>query len=256
MVRNRGRKIGRKRVRYSRRKVPSNKTLNEKIKRIQNDEEVKQRISSRSNINIRDNVVDTNTNFNLILLNDSVDQGVSVAARIGDIVRWTSCKMRMRLTTSGAQIGSSLVRAMVIWDRQPNEHILGDVASTTVGILGQPSGPLWENDANSYVFAPYNPYTCGGKGTRYKVLYDKVINLTPKVIQDVNGEVVTTSVVPVKAFKKVNIKLNNKTKYTRGEATGLISNMMTGALYLVLISDVTANFPTGYVQWKISYKDE
>jgi len=252
----RARKTYRKRKTYNRKKYPTTKKLAQKIKKIENDQEVKNRSDLVTAMGIGPTVSVSTTNY--ILLNASLDQGTAVPDRIGDEVRITSVSVIMRLTTDVDELKTTNIRCLVFWDRQTNGKSFGfDGTDPTLGQFG----PFITPSTASFVYAHYNPYMCGGRTTRYKILYDKYISLNPSVVADFdesNGEV--KKIIQSVRVKKFKVKVNKKVKYLRGgDGTGNLDQIMSGSLWLVLLSDPTSptsNLPLGMVSYKLNYKDE
>lgn len=235
------------RKRNYKKKYPSTKNLDRRIKKIEADKEIKNRDSLITSMTLLGDVTAASTNWTL--LNDSLDQGTKVPDRIGDEVRITSVSLRIRLSTDVDEVKTTLVRCMVFWDRQANGLPFGyNGTDPTLGTFG----PLIPSGA-SYVYNHYNPYLCGGRTTRYKMLYDKTFTLQP---QGFNSDG-TKSYQVVKLIKK-KIKVNKIMKYKRGgDGTGNLDQIMSGALWLVLVADPTSSTtaPLAMTSYRLNYAD-
>lgn len=250
----------RKGVYARRRKVrkvgPTTKVLAKKIKKIENDQELKQRLDVYSGMTLTpDASLAANSNYKLI--NDSLDQGTGVTDRIGDQVRITSAMLRIRVTTDKDSLTTSLIRCLVFWDKQANGAAYG--YDGTNPNLGSNLGPLITPASSvSYVYAHYNPYTCGGRATRYKILYDKIWTVNPQTINDFDEANGNTKAVNLAVIQKnLKIKVNKKMQFKRGIATGNLADIQTGALWCVMVSDSTANQePSALISFKLNYKDQ
>ena len=259
-----GRKRSYRKKRYTKRKYPSNKKLDKRIKKIEADQEVKQRNGTKTAISIVDTPVLNAgaSGGNAFLLNESIDQGVEVAARIGERIRITSINLRMRIFSNVNRLNTTLIRCMIFWDRQTNGFPFGSVDGVT-GDLASGRGPLIApDDSVSLLYAHYNPYTCGGRTTRYKMLYDKVFTLTPKmaltyVISAEDSDITdTTQAVQTTMYKKLKLKINKSVQYRRGTNAGTLADIMTGSLWMILLQDEASLPSGGLLNYKINFKDE
>lgn len=159
----------------------------------------------------------------LLLLN-GLSQGTSSITRIGQQVTWKSFHLKFYL--DGRSINSSTpntydwtshVRIMVIWDVQPNgaTPIASDVldnAATSVALVSS------LNKAN---------------GARFRILFDRRYHVqhtwyttTPTLTLGQPGSI----------YDEVYLKMNQITHYAN-TSTGLVSDIKTGALWLMAISD-------------------
>jgi len=235
---------------------PTTKVLAQKIKKIEGDQELKQRQGVYTGMTLTpDASAVANTNYALI--NDSLDQGTGVTDRIGDQVRITSAMLRLRITTDKDSLTSTLVRCIVFWDKQANGAVYG--YDGTNPNLGANLGPLLTPDSGvSMVYAHYNPYTCGGRATRYKILYDKIWTINPQTINNfvpATGVTTTTNLAVIQ--KNLKIKVSKKMQFKRGNTTGYITDIQTGALWCVMVSDsIAGQQPSALISFKLNYKDQ
>lgn len=240
-----------------RKKSTSTRTLAKKVRKIQNDQEVKQYQGVYTGITVYPDVGYGSGNW--LFMNGSLDQGGAVTDRIGDALRLTSLMMKIRVTSDVDSLKTSLVRCMVFVDKQPNSHPFGSTDGTTPQ-LGNGYGPLITPDGSvNFLYAHYNPYTCGGRATRYKILYDKVWRLEPKIVDSsiiASSVTDTIGVVQSVLYKPLKIKLNKKVMYRRGVSTGTLADISTNVVWVVLISDSsTGEQPTALVSYKLNFKD-
>lgn len=227
-----------RRSRYTN-KYPTNKSLNQKVKKIQDMIELKF-VDSYFNNDVG------NTGSDFLLLN-GLASGTGASQREGNEITATSLQIRGAVTMSPEQTDPVLVRMIVFWDRQANG---ANPVTTTVS---PDTGSLLDGTVISDVI--YMPFSYQQQD-RYRILYDKTIQLNPKVIflaDYTAGD--TQQLVPVTQYFKKKIKLGRKTKYDTTAASGLIDNISTNSLFVVFYSDTAANSPLMQFGARMYFKD-
>lgn len=156
-----------------------------------------------------------NTTGSVTLLNGCAT-GTDMTERIGRMVKTVSVQVRGYITTdaaSDATVGQ-LARVMVVEDSQTN-----GVAPTITDIL---------QTATSLSFMNLN------NRERFKVHYDLIVNIGPRVVTATQAVAGDKSTEVVNWYKKVNIPVTF-------EGTGATSaSISSGGLYLVTIGNVAA----------------
>jgi len=209
---------GRKRVqrkkvnRRYKAKVPSNKSLNQKIHKIQNMIELKKNDAALA-------LTQIGTGGTVFQDFCFLGQGTGEVGRIGTQISPTSLQFRCSITASSAVLNATRVRMIVFWDRQPNG------AAPTIFDSGI-SGLLDQSTITNDIQTPYNYDMI----KRFTVLYDKVITLNPQVLAS-GG----TTVLPMGKFLKKKIKLSRQIKYN-GSGTS-IAALNTNALCIAWMCD-------------------
>lgn len=223
-----------------RKSVPRISTLNKKIKRIENQIELK--FTQILFNDVVDNVGD------LVLLN-GLAEGVSQQQRVGDEVHMTSVQYRGQIVTNSANVGGPVfVRMIVFWDRQANG------AAPTIAASSGTTGTdalLDSQTSTDLTIAPYMYST----QDRFRVLYDKRWCLNPILASyDASGALIETYEIGMQFKKKV--KLNRRVKYeaTPGGTAG-IADIATNSLYALFVSSEAANGPTVNTVFRAYYKD-
>lgn len=204
-------------------KNPSSKTLNKKIKKIQKLQELKY-------VDTYFNDTVDNTGSDAALLN-SLQNGDGPNQREGNEVYFTSLQMRGSITVDPEWLQPTIVRLLVIWDRQAN----GGVPVVTSALPG--AGLLANNIVTDLTESPFT-YE---QQERYRVIYDKRFVLNPQMAQTTASGAVTT-VFPVSVLFKKKIKLSRTTKWTINGAG--ITTINSNSLFFIAIS----NQPTGLVE--------
>lgn len=217
-----------------RRKVPTNRTLNQKIKKIQSREELKHRDTLISQ------TVD-GTGSTLALLN-GVPQSAGAETditRVGNDITATSIQWRLRYNNVAAQLGSVTMRMLVFWDQQPNG------AAPTAATL------LDGTTVTSLTLAPYHR----DYQKRYKILHDSVVTITPQAVQAFTPATgATTALVPQIVYRHAKRQLARTVKYIGNGAT--VASIGTNSLYAMWISNVAADLPTVTAGFRLYFKDD
>lgn len=228
-------------VEIVRKPVPRISTLNRKIKKIQDSRELK--------------YFDTlfigavNSTGSLHLVN-GIPAGTTQITRIGAEIDATSVQFRFAIDTDSTNItGTQRIRMILFWDRQANgaaPALAGDPLLATGG------GALLNNAVVTDLV--YSPYQYENQ-ERFRVLYDKTFQLSPKIWQEHDNSTPTaiTEVYPIGMTSKRKIKLGRKVRYDA--TTGSITTINTNSLYMAFVSSESANAPTVYCGFRFYFKD-
>lgn len=252
--------------------APSNYQLNKKIKKMQQQAELKYSDSLTDLIITNDpNEALSKQNF---LLNDIAIGPSQLNNRIGAEVRNTSIQYRGNIyiqhlnhlipppgNLDTYDYGKPMVRMIVYWDSSPNgqgHDIFGSPA-----LAGSES--LLDNGmAGENIFCPYNMSTVGAG--RFKILKDKTYTFNrdqPLVSLDPTTAPSTTTWYNTfpNMFIQGKIKLSRVTTYTGPTAS--INAISTNALYVLFISNYNGTqaakprlYMSGEVQWRLFFKDD
>lgn len=220
------------------RKVPTNKSLNRKIKRIQNDIELKYRdVYSAS--------TDITTTAALTLLN-GLSQGDTTITRTGGQVRLTSVHIKGTVTADPANLSSDQYRMMLVWDGQTNG------AAPTLS--GNVTSILDVTTITDPLIAPYN-YSAMD---RFKILMDKRVIINRRVVADNDPATGATTEYQaiVKPFNK-KFKLGRIVRYAVNSSTGTITDISTNSLYFIVVGNVAPASVNPSIQFssRIYFKD-
>lgn len=206
-----------------RKRAPTNRTLNKKIKKIQSHQENKQFFVDQTNANLTSAAVDIQ---NL----SEIEVGDTNSNRDGEFVTATSIQWRGRFRPATSNAVSQIVRHIVFWDSQSNSTAL--TASTL--LLEDPLNPL-------------SSYLTQGVSPRFKVLHDKIYNLV--YTSDTPAPAVNAQVVINKKKKNFSRKI---TWNTAASAAIPASN----ALYSLLMTDAATNGCNAIIEFKLVFKDD
>lgn len=160
------------------------------------------------------------TNSGVLFLLNGLTQGTSATTRVGQRIMMKNFHLKCLILA--AQVGQtptitmSLFRVMVLYDVQPNGATpsVTDILETNTGSLG-----------------PLSPMSIAN-GSRFKVLYDQRFLCNNQL---------SAGVLPPKfsnwmeKFQKMNLE----TQYAAAN-TGTVTDIRTGSLFLLFISDETA----------------
>lgn len=214
------------------RKQPSNKTLNKKIKTIQRRQELKHldRVFAGQTIS---------TTEGFFLLNGMVI-GTNDKTRDGNDIACTSIQWRLRFQTDADRVASgTVIRMIIFWDQQANG--------------GNPTAAelLDQSVITSELDAPYNH----DNQKRFKILHDQIIILEPMSINTFTAASgVTTAFVPRVTYKRGKRSLNRITKYD-GE-TAAITDIVSNSLHVMFVSDLAADVPIVSGGFRLYFKDD
>lgn len=225
----------------TKRRAPTNKQLDKKIKKMQSDVELKYK-----DVYSTQDMTDAGT---LVLLN-AVVRGAEPVQRIGNTIRATSLQIRGQISTDLVDTGLAAIRTRVIvfWDKQAN-----GIAPTLIGASSTAS-VLDTTTVTDATLAPYNHNMVD----RYKILMDKHIMLVPKVVGDFDPATgVTTFYGQISIAMNSHIKLSRKIRYDESN-NGNITDIMTNSLYIGLLSDRAAAATNPFLEFgsRMYYKDE
>lgn len=216
--------------------VPRISTLNRKIKKIENDIELKYVDT------VFGDTVDTSGDLQLL---NSILAGTSQITRVGSEINATSIQFRLNCVTNDANTdGPCFLRVIMFWDRQAN----GTVPTLASDPISGAPGLLNNSIIIDLTQAPYQYEN----SERFRVLYDKVYTLNPRFAQSIVAGVITEA-YPVGLFIKKKVKLNRKIKYD-APAAG-IGSINTNSLYMAFISSEAANAPTVNAGFRLYFKD-
>lgn len=217
------------------------KNLDKKVKKIQNDTELK-----FNNGAIHAAVTSDEAD---ILIYNLLAQGTTAKTRVGNEVRLTSISFRGMFYNNKLCLGPSQMRCILFWDRQAN-GANPNIATSTNGLLY----PVEGVEPISY---PINY----DQSERYTVIFDKLWDFNPQVVQETDETGVTTGTIPVGRKFKYYQKLGRKTKYMGSDAT--IGSLATNSLCMVFIAQdyddpmpVLTNDHYVDFDWQIFYKDD
>lgn len=154
-----------------------------------------------------------------ILLN-GISQDVSADGRIGTHYTIKTIQFKLKYTLN-ASATDTIVRTVIFWDKQAN------------GLTPTVSGNLFVGESVTSLKQPFNAY-------RYRILYDKNVALCTNGVTETYRQY----------YKRLTLKVlcNNGT-------AGDITDIRTGALYILFISDEATNTPTVSGSVRIWYTD-
>lgn len=203
-------------------RLPTVKNLDKRIRKIVNKQEIK----TMTVYQTLQNVPATGYTQALQVL----AQGAGGAQYIGDQFTMTSVQLRGEINSSIADITNSIVRVLIVYDKEGGTPTLNSVLDTLV--ITKP------------VYAPYNHDT----QQRFKIIYDKVFNLIPSTENTVVAGV-TTQVNVIGKYFRLKRRLNKTVKLLLG------ASIETGSLTLLAVSDNSVNPPTISFGSLIYFKD-
>lgn len=215
----RGDAVNMKRALERRKRAPTNKSLNKKIKKIQDEIELKYKDTYSA-------ATDISTTAQLILVN-GIQQGDTAVTRTGGQIRCTSLHIRGTVTRDETSLIAEQYRMIVLWDRQAN--LLAPSLSGTVASI------LDVSVVTNPLIAPYNYSALD----RFTILRDKRIVLMPKVVDTFTpGTGSTTEYGPIEKKFNNKIKLGRHVKYALNANAGTVADILTNSLYVIFIGDV------------------
>lgn len=215
-------------------RIPTNKSLNKKIKKIQSREELK-------HIDTIQSAVEISTTPVLTLLN-GVATGDTDITRDGNDITCTSVQFRLRYVTDSGNLGTTpaMIRTVLLWDLQCN-----GAAPTAADIFDV-------SVITAYMNAPYNRTN----QKRFKILYDNVVVLNPTVVGAFTVATgVTTAIVPIARYLNAKRALSRITKFDA--ATAAVTDIVSNSLYLFQVSSVAAGSePFVLSGFRVYFKDD
>lgn len=211
---------------FKKRKGPSNKTLNKKIKHIENNL-----------IELKwFDVFRASTDATVAGVQDyltAIPQGDTALTRTGNVIAPTSVQCRITLFSSNTQLNADQrVRYIVFWDRQANGAVpvlTGGPTTQSLLDIGTITDPT---------LCPRNYNTI----ERFKILKDKLVTLTPQIalrttLTGANDDLVTS--MPVTKTFIHHIKLSRMVKYN--DAAAGIASAVTNALHFCFLTDLASS---------------
>lgn len=201
------------------RKVPTNKQLDKKIRKLENEDELK----------FKDTlflVSQTDAAAGTVYPIGLVGQGIDARARIGDFIRPTSLKCRFTITFQPNTVinSTSVVRMIIFYDSEPAGELPIVVDSTSVD-----SESLLDIQTSAFpILMQYNYSTMQSK---YKVLVDKVMTLNSQAGSGLTASVIAPT--PITKYWKKSVKLSRKTIYSGDGA--LITALQSNGLFICFL---------------------
>lgn len=215
------------------RKIPSNASLNRKVKRLQKDQEIHYHEVFQPNTNPNDGNAAT-VGFCLNLVNE----GDTNTTRKGSVIRATSLRFKVRMLGNNTNSSCSSVRIIIFWDRQPNG------ANPTP--VGAPTSTSYLDSSVVTVGYAIHMQCNFNQTARFKTLFDKTYTI-PNYIDiaaALNGR-----------FISKKIKLNRLCHY---DSTGNgIADLAANSLWVIMFSDqnVGTGLPTVDFTSRFYFKD-
>jgi len=219
-----------------RKKAPTNKTLNKKIKKIENN-----LIELKYKDTFNNGSLIPNTGLLINDMNITNAGAAQLPVRDGLEITATSLTYKMLIQSDIDNLVASRVRVVVFWDRQPNG---------ANAILFGDNGLLENNIVTNLVVAPRNYKTID----RYTIIDDNVHVLNPNQAFTVTPDTgITTAVIPITYCIEKYHKLSRQMKYDA--AAGAITDCVTNTINVALFSDLAAEQPTLVSGIRLYYKD-
>lgn len=210
------------RSRFRRRKGPSIRTVNNKVKAIQAKQENKALFTTQSIANL----VSGTPQFAIMNLIAVGDTNID---RDGEFATLTSIQWRAHILPATSNAVSQTVRHIVFWDFQSNSSIL----------------PALTTMLNST--APTSAYLNQGVTQRFKVIHDKMYNL------QYTSNTAAPTVNCRKTINKKKIDFSRKVTWNTGQDGTLPFH---GALYSAWLTDAATNGATILADFKVGFKDD
>lgn len=221
-------------------RVPTNKQLNDKIKKLQSEEELKYKDTTYA---IGQVEADAFTVYPIGL----VGIGTDARARIGDCIRGTSLKLRFQfLFTPNALLSSSAFLRMIVFYANDVDGVLPKVYNDDYALL----------DASSSFNPLLQQYNYSAMQDDFKVLHDEVFTMRAFPLLGAAPEVP----LPNQMFFKKTIKLSRKTWYAGDNA--VITDLESNGLFIAFYFDSQLGDPSDPNQLVIDgairmyYKDD
>lgn len=214
----------------SKKNVPKKlKNIDKKIKKMQNDEELKY-----TDVLITAQGISSTGSFHLL---NGLTQGDDAKNRDGREAVSTSIQGKMTFVSNTDDIGSTTLRMIVFWDSQANG------AAPTAATL------LDNSIITSFLIAPYHR----DYQKRYKILFDRVFVLNPLQILTTTAGTVTENqnITKYLSFKK---QLSRTIKFNSNN-NGNIGDIVSNSLYVYFVSNEATNTPTVTSGFRFYYKD-
>ncbi|AXH74935.1 MAG: capsid protein [Circoviridae sp.] len=222
-----------------RRKGPTVKTVNRKVKVLQ------KRIELKWADVYYNQELNNSASGTMVQLLNGLLAGTTANQRIGNEVHWTSLQFRGTITMDSLRKAASNVRLIIFWDRQANQAA-PQTLSTAIS-----KGLLEDTTVTDLFLSPFSYPT----QDRYRVLYDKRWVLNPQLqLTEASGSVTVNQPYTV-SFKK-KIQLNRSTKYDANNDV-TVAGIMTNSLYALFYADSAAvsDEPTMKCGFRLYFKD-
>lgn len=195
-------------------------------------------------VNVGGTITETGS---LIFALNAMGVGDTQITRTAAQIKLTSLQFRLHFIGNPARVNNTLVRTIVFWDRQVN-----GANPTVAGNPLTPERALLNNVIEANL--PLAPFQYENI-ERFHVLYDKLMVLNPGVVatQDIATTGDTTAVVRIGSIINKYIKLNRSAKYSAA-ASG-VASLVTNALFIVFLTDISAAQPIVDGTARIYFKD-
>lgn len=229
-----------RRRRQIKKRGPTNKTLDKKIKHIENNLielkwlDVARAFTATSIAGIQDYL-------------SAVPQGDTSISRTGNVLSPTSIQLRLTFASNILELGGDgRIRYILFWDRQANGAVpVLTGASTTqslldTGVIADPT------------LSPRNFNTI----ERYTILLDKMVTLQPVLAGSTTlaGAVDTLTTTNLVTRTKVHVvKLGRMIKYN--DAAAGIATAVSNALHIAYFTDAAANQAGVQAGYRLYFKD-
>lgn len=241
------------------RHAPSNYQLNKKIKKLQEEPEIKYKDAWHTISATRT----PDSQGQVFLLNGTQVGPYATGERIGSQIRATSIQLRgyfyipilgVLNTPETDTLRAPMIRLIVFWVTNPvgTPVIVGNSDTALDGVLDNIIGSTADN-----IFAPYQFQSYPA----IKVLYDKTYTFKVPPIVRYDDEVTPNRPESTAPYVMINkkIKLSRLVKYNGEQST--ISNFTNNALYMTAISTYDAASGPGYriagqIFSRFCYKDD
>lgn len=223
-----------RRKHHPKKKSPTNKSLNKKIKHIENN---------LMELKFIDQFVATTTSgAGTSDYLTGTAQGDTNSNRQGNVINPTSIQWKVDIFADPLLLGCSRVRMILFWDRQPNGAVPVLTGAATAQSL------LDIGVVTDSTLAPRNFNTID----RYHILIDKVYVMNPQVVL-LTAAGATTQVVPMQKTIHHVHKLSRLVKYDNTSAA--ITASVSNALHAAYFTDVGATQPSVQCSYRLYFRD-
>lgn len=218
---------------------PSINSLDKRIKKINSETELKWNDSFGT---ITSSDTAATVAANAVLLN-AMAQGTTAITRLGDLITMTSLQIRFLISSDIDRITTTQVRILIFFDRQAN------AAAPVIGSNNDTA--LLDNSVVTLLYnSPFN-HRCS---ERYRVIYDKRVDMNPLCVFDFDVATGTTSQV-VQLGDSYKFKKSLSTKVKFNGAGGAIGDVITNSLHIAVITAQATELPLVQFGARIYYKD-
>lgn len=215
----------RRRVRSAfrrKRRAPTNRTLNKKIKAMKQKQEVKQHFITHSGSN-------TPSATPSIAALNNIAVGDTNETREGDFITCTSIQWRGVFTPATSCAVSQSVRHIVLWDTQCN----GSTLNAVTALL----------DTNS----PFSAYLTQQVTPRFKVIFDKIYTLVSP------SDAITPTVNIRKTINKQKYSFSRRVTFNTPISTDV---PQANELVSIVMTDAATNGVNFDLRFKVCFKDD